>query len=97
MLVAKQNQCWSKDFLIHYDQRLIRVMAQAARSAGIQLQTAVLTNASSDASAVYDCGAAPRVAFIGHTRANSHGFEVAQLNVFPNIVKTLVELVRMEW
>lgn len=95
--VNDQPTCWSKDFLIHYDQRLIQVMARAARSAGTQLQTAVLTNASSDASAVYDCGGASRVAFIGHTRANSHGFEVAQLNVFPHIVNTLVKLVQMEW
>ncbi len=95
--VNDQPTCWSKDFLIHYDQRLIAVMAGAARSAGTQLQTAVLTNASSDASAVYDCGAAGRVAFIGHTRANSHGFEVAQLNVFPNIVKTLLEFSSLDW
>jgi putative aminopeptidase FrvX len=94
--VNDQPTCWSKDFLIHYDQRLIVQMAQVAKAAGTQLQTAVLTNASSDASAVYDCGAAGRVAIIGHTRSNSHGFEVAQLNVFPNIVNTLVELVQLE-
>lgn len=94
--VSDQPTCWSKDFLIHYDQRLIALLAQAAQSAGTQLQTAVLTNASSDASAVYDCGAAPRVAFTGHTRANSHGFEVAQLNVFPNIVATLFELLKLK-
>ncbi len=93
--VNDQPTSWSKDFLIHYDQRLIVLLGQAARNAGTQLQTAVLTNASSDASAVYECGAAGRVAIIGHTRSNSHGFEVAQLNVFPNVVNTLVEFSQM--
>jgi putative aminopeptidase FrvX len=88
---------WSKDSAAHYDQRLIKVLFQAAQNAGTQCQTAVLTNARSDASAVYDSGAAPRVGILGHTRFNSHGFEVAKLNVFPNIVKTLLELFKMEW
>jgi len=88
---------WSKDRAAHYDQRLIKVLFQAAKNAGTQCQTAVLTNARSDASAVYDSGACPRMGILGHTRFNSHGFEVAKLNVFPNIVKTLVELFKLEW
>jgi len=88
---------WSKDRAAHYDQRLIKVLFAAAANAGTQCQTAVLTNARSDASAVYDSGAAPRVAVLGHSRHNSHGFEVAKLNTFPNVVKTLVELFKLEW
>lgn len=88
---------WSKDNAAHYDQRLIKVLFQAAQNAGTQCQTAVLTNARSDASAVYDSGAAQRVGILGHCRFNSHGFEVAKLNVFPNVVNTLVELFKMHW
>jgi endoglucanase len=87
---------WSKDTKAHYDQRFIKLLFQAARNAGTQCQAAVLANAYSDASSVYDSGAAPRVAVLGHTRFNSHGFEVTKLNVFPNIVATLFELFKME-
>jgi hypothetical protein len=34
-------------------------------------------------------GLAPRIACIGHPRANSHGFEVLRLSVFENVVRTL--------
>ena len=57
----------------------------------------MLTNALSDASAVYDSGAAPRIGILGHCRFNSHGFEVAKLSVFPNVVNTLVELFKLDW
>ena len=71
---------------------------RAARIAGTELQTAVLANAFSDASAVYNIGAASRVTTLGHTRYNSHGFEVARLGVFPHLVDTICELVALpEW
>lgn len=88
---------WSKDRATHYDQRLIKVLFEAAKNAGTQCQTTVLTNARSDASAVYESGAAPRIGILGHCRFNSHGFEVAKLSVFPNVVNTLVELFKMDW
>ena len=53
-----------------------------------------VTRCVSDASQVYAVGAAPRVATFGHVRENSHGYEVARLAVFANVVATLVELVR---
>ena len=95
--VSDQPATWSKDRAAHYDQRLIKVLLQAAQNAGTQCQTAVLTNARSDASAVYDSGAVPRVGVLGHSRHNSHGFEVAKLAVFPNVVKTLLELCKLDW
>lgn len=88
---------WSKDNKAHYDQRLIRVLQQAAHDAGTELQTAVLgTGIYSDASAVYDCGAAPRVAIVGHARENSHGFEVTKLAVIDKVLQTLLQLVQLE-
>lgn len=84
---------WSKDSKIHYDQQLVQALCQAAREAGTELQTAVLASAYSDASAVYDSGATARVAVVGHVRENSHGFEVARLSVFDNLLKTLERFV----
>ena len=80
---------WSKDQVTHFDQRLIQSLCRAAREAGTELQTVVLDRAFSDASAVYEVGAAPRVATIGHVRDNSHGYEVARLSVFDNLLNTL--------
>jgi len=87
---------WSKDALAHYDQRLIRLFSEAARNAGTEIQTAVLAEAYSDASAVYSVGGAPRVGHIGYTRYNSHGFEVAELSVFPNVLNTLFEMAKLD-
>ena len=96
--VSDQPTAFTKDLLAHYDQRLIRTFAEAARNAGTELQTAVLSAAYSDASAVYNTGGAPRVGIIGHTRFNSHGFEVARLGVFPRVLDTLVALIKMsDW
>ncbi len=85
---------WIKDFKICYDQRLIRALSAAAAAAGVDLQRVVYTKPSSDASAVYDAGGAPGVAFIGHVRENSHGFEVARLSVFDNVLKVLVKFLQ---
>ena len=87
---------WSKDAKCHFDQRLLIDLAAAARTAGTELQYAVLPNAFSDASAVYDVGAVPRVATFGHVRENSHGYEVARLSVFDNVHHTLVAFMR-DW
>lgn len=87
---------WSKDFKAHLDQRLVREFHRAAQEAGTGLQTVVLgQNAYSDATAVYDSGAAPRVGIIGHVRENSHGFEVARVAVFDNVLKTLVKFIEI--
>ncbi len=84
---------WSKDKITHFDQRLIDAFCGAAVEAGTQLQVAVYDGAASDASEVYRVGAAERVATVGHVRRNSHGYEVARLSVFDNLLATLVRFV----
>jgi putative aminopeptidase FrvX len=85
---------WSKDTVAHSDQRLVVSLCEAARGAGTDMQVAVYDAAASDASKVYEAGAAERVATFGHVRENSHGFEVARLSVFANVVATLVRFVQ---
>jgi putative aminopeptidase FrvX len=80
---------WSKDRLAHYDRGLIADLSLAAAAAGTALQPVVYDGAASDASLVFSAGAAPRVACFGHVRENSHGFEVARLAVFDNVLRTL--------
>lgn len=87
---------WSMDRCVNYDQRLVRFFLRAADDAGTELQPAVYNHAFSDAGAVYDVGAAPRTVVIGQVRENSHGYEVARLSVFDNLLKTLVQFVR-DW
>lgn len=88
--------CWSKDSLGHYDQGMLAVLDKAARSADTLTQKAIISLGYSDATAVYNTGGAGKVACIGHARFNSHGFEVAKLGVFPNVVRTLQELFKMD-
>lgn len=80
---------WSKDRLAHYDQALIADLSLAAQAAGTEVQPVVYDGAASDASLVFAAGLAPRVACFGHVRENSHGFEVARLAVFDNVLRTL--------
>lgn len=94
LLLDGRPGVWSKDRIGHYDQRLVYDLCRLAREAGTELQPVVYKWAASDASYVFDAGAAPRVAFLGHVRANSHGFEVARLSVFDNVLKTLLAFVR---
>jgi len=84
---------WSKDRLTHFDQRLVRAFCRAGQEAGVEVQPVVYDNAASDASAVYAVGGAPRVATFGHVRENSHGYEVARLSVFDNVLKVLLQFV----
>jgi putative aminopeptidase FrvX len=85
---------WSKDRLATYDQRLLQQFCQAALAAGTELQTAVYDGAASDASLLSYAGLAPRIACIGHVRENSHGYEVARLSVFDNLLKTLIQFIK---
>lgn len=85
---------WSKDGAIHYDQNLIRFLMKAAWEAGTALQPVIHGSTMSDASMVAAVGAAPRAAVFGHVRENSHGYEVAKLSVFDNVLKVLVQFVR---
>ncbi|MEZ4731344.1 MAG: M20/M25/M40 family metallo-hydrolase [Caldilineaceae bacterium] len=84
---------WAKDRVAPYDQALLRDLCAAAHAAGTELQPVVFDNAASDASLVYAAGLTQRIACFGHVRENSHGYEVARLSVFENVVKTLVQFV----
>ena len=81
---------WSKDALCNYDQRLIRDLLESAREAGTELQPVVYEKSFSDASAICQAGAAARVAVLGHVCQNSHGFELARLAVFENLMQTIL-------
>lgn len=83
---------WIKDFKACYNHDLITALLQAADKSGVSLQRIVYSKPSSDASAVYDTGGAPAVALMGHVRENSHGFEVARLSVFNNVLKVYASL-----
>jgi putative aminopeptidase FrvX len=85
---------WSKDKLATYDQRLLQQFCRAALEVGTELQTAVYDGAASDASLLAYAGLAPRIACVGHVRENSHGYEVARLSVFDNLLKTLVQFIQ---
>jgi putative aminopeptidase FrvX len=84
---------WSADRLAVYDQGLVRSLCQAAVKAGTQLQPVVYDSTASDAGMVFSVGGAQRVVCFGHVRENSHGYEVARLSVFENVVNTLIEFV----
>lgn len=85
---------WSKDRLAPYDPQLITDLSEAAIRAGTSLQTAVFEGAASDASLVSYAGGTQRIACIGQVRENSHGYEVARLSVFDNMLNTLVEFIK---
>ena len=87
---------WTHDKRAVYDPALVELFCSLAQAEGIELQRALYENAASDASAAYDVGAAERIGFIGHVRENSHGFEVARLSVFDNVLTVLKRFVR-EW
>jgi putative aminopeptidase FrvX len=82
---------WSKDRIAQYDQDLLHAFSEAALRAGTELQPAVYDGAASDASLVSYALGVPKIVCIGHVRENSHGYEVARLSVFDNLLKTLIE------
>lgn len=86
---------WSHDHYGHLDQKLVVTLCDAAKAAGHKAQVNVfLKGAYSDATAVYNVGAAPRVGIIGHARENSHGYEYTPLSSFNNLLDTLVQLIK---
>jgi putative aminopeptidase FrvX len=87
---------WSKDRLAVYDQALLREFLERGAGLGIDIQTAAYTGAASDASLVRAAGLAPRIVCFGHVRENSHGYEVARLSVFDNMLTVLSAFVR-DW
>ncbi|HMN29928.1 MAG TPA: M20/M25/M40 family metallo-hydrolase, partial [Caldilineaceae bacterium] len=93
LLLDGRPGIWVKDRVAPYDQQLVRDLCQAARAAGADLQPVAYDGAASDASLVYAAGSVQRIACFGHVRENSHGYEVARLSVFAQVVKTLVHFV----
>jgi putative aminopeptidase FrvX len=93
LMLDSRPGIWVKDRLALYDQALVRDLCQAAQAAGTALQPVAYDNAASDASLVYATGCTQRIACFGHVRDNSHGYEVARLAVFDQVLATLVEFV----
>jgi putative aminopeptidase FrvX len=87
---------WTKDQMAQYDSGLIKYLRNTAREIGTNLQTVVYENTFSDAGMVYSIGCAQRVVCFGHIRENSHGYEVARLSVFDNVLKILVKFIQ-DW
>jgi putative aminopeptidase FrvX len=85
---------WTKDRLAQYDQNLIRAFSKAALEAGTALQPVVLDDTASDASLASYALGIPKIVCIGHVRENSHGYEVARLSVFDNLLNTLTAFLK---
>jgi len=85
---------WAKDRIAQYDPDLIRAFSAAALKAGTELQPVVFNGAASDASLVSYSLGVPKIICIGHVRENSHGYEVARLSVFDNLLNTLVAFLK---
>jgi len=79
----------SKDRVATYDQGLFADLCRLSADAGVDLQPVVYDGAASDASLVYSIGASPRVACLGYVRESSHGYEVAPLSTFENLLTTI--------
>ncbi|OLS31414.1 MAG: Glutamyl aminopeptidase [Candidatus Heimdallarchaeota archaeon AB_125] len=84
---------WLKDRRQFYSEGLIDSLTEAANSIGIELQRAIFTGAASDASSVGLTGFSDQLATIGHVRKNSHGYEIASLEVFENLFKVLKQFI----
>lgn len=84
---------WTRDRRTPYDPRLVVDLCAAATSAGTALQPVAYDVSASDASMVFEAGGAARIACFGQVRANSHGYEVARLAVFDNMLRTLLHFV----
>ncbi len=82
---------WTRDRLAPYDAQLVRDFGGLAEAVGTSLQYAAYDSAATDASLVHYAGLAPRIACIGHVRENSHGYEVARLSVFDNVLAVLLK------
>lgn len=87
---------WTYDRHGPYDPRLVAELCQLAQAADTELQPAAFGSTASDASMVYEVGGAQRIACFGHVRENSHGYEVARLAVFDNLLKVLIQFIK-QW
>jgi len=85
---------WTRDRLAVYDPRLIAAFMDSAKTCGTELQQAAFSSTASDASMACSIGAAELCATFGHVRENSHGYEVARLSVFDNVLRVLVNFIQ---
>jgi len=79
----------TKDRVATYDAGLVGDFSRLSAASGVELHRVVYDGAASDASLVYSIGASPRAACLGYVRASSHGFEVAPLSTFDNLLTTM--------
>lgn len=84
---------WCKDTICNYNPDLIRTITGIANKTKIPLYPVIYESAASDASAVWKTGGAQKIAFLGHARTNSHGFEVARLSCFENVLELLGQVI----
>jgi len=85
---------WTSDAkTTQYDERLVQAFQKAAQKAGTQVQTAPYSSGYTDASVVYHAGKTQRIAAVGFVRENKHGYEIARVSVFDNLLKMLVTFV----
>ena len=91
--VDERPGIWLKDRRQFYSTELIEDLTKAAESVGVELQRAIFTGAASDASSVGLTGVADQLATIGQVRENSHGYEIANLEAFENLFKTLKKFI----
>ena len=83
----------SKDRVATYDQGVLTDLCRLSADAGVELQPVVYEGAASDASLVYSIGASARAACLGYVRESSHGFEVAPLSTFDNLLTTMTAFI----
>jgi putative aminopeptidase FrvX len=80
---------WAHDRLGPYSPKLVKALLGAGRAVGVEVQTAAYGVSASDASMANETGAVGQVACFGHVRESSHGYEVARLAVFDNLLRVL--------
>ncbi|MEM7802128.1 MAG: M20/M25/M40 family metallo-hydrolase [Chloroflexota bacterium] len=88
-LMLDKPALWMNDRLAPYDVDLAERLIDCGRRLNIEVQRATYNVSASDASMVAQSGGTGRIACFGHPRENSHGFEVAKLSVFDDILEIL--------
>lgn len=80
---------WANDRLGPYSPKLVQALRKAGQAVGVDVQTVAYATSASDASMATDAGMVGQAACFGHVRENSHGYEVARLAVFDNMLRVL--------
>lgn len=72
-----------------YDEGLTQQLTQAARTAGVPVQTAIVSGYGSDASIAMKFGHVARGACLGFPTQNTHGYEIAHLGAIAHCIDIL--------